>query len=208
MLPSGLVGFIPTYAERGLTFLTHLSAGNQSLGDCQRPPSPATSGVHRSPFSSNHFHCPPLPLGSSAAGCESLAPGAAGRGGSSLPTWCFLFDSPLSSPPWNPMSALGAPQLGTRALGCSWPLWPAHSPSSWKVRGLGSNPSTATSCLCRVPQVKPGSLHLSSGPRQVRLVCRGFMTKCLWHLAPLHMERPVTVVDSTQTWEGGLHDSI
>ena len=40
MLPSGLVGFIPTYAERGLTFLTHLSAGNQSLGDCQRPPSP------------------------------------------------------------------------------------------------------------------------------------------------------------------------
>jgi len=170
-------------------------------------PPPATSGVHQSPFSSSTFTALPSPTGSSAAGCESLAPGAAGRGGSSLPIWCFLFDSPLSSSPWNPMSALGAPQLGPRALGCSWPLWPAHSPSSW-VRELGSNPSMATSCLCHIAHVKPGSLHLSSGLRKVHLMCRGFMTKCLWHLAPLHMERPVTVVDSTQTWEGGLHDSI
>ena len=139
MLPSGLVGFLPTYAGR-------LSTNSLSSPTCQLgtrvwatisvppTPTPATSGVHQSLLSAAAtFTALPSPTGSSAAGCESLAPGAAGRRGSLLPIWCFLFDSPLSSLPWNPMSALGAPQLGTKALGCSWPLWPAHSPSSWKV---------------------------------------------------------------------------
>lgn len=165
-----MAGFTLPYAARGLTFLTHLSAGNQSLGVCQSHP---TSGVHQSLLSAAAtFTALPSPMRSSAVGFESLAPGAAGRGGSSLHIWCFLFDSPLSSLPWKPMSALGAPQLGIRAPGCSWPLWPAHSPSSWDVRGLGSKPSMATSCLCDVAPVKSQLLHLSSGPRKAPLMCR------------------------------------
>lgn len=108
-------GFIPAYVETGLTFLTHLSAGNQSLGVSQSHP---TSGVHRNllPVAAT-FTALPSPVGPSSVGCESLAPGQLGGGKahSTSGAFCLTHHFPLC--PGSPRQPWGHPSLALGPLG-------------------------------------------------------------------------------------------